>query len=132
VPSVDLQIPARAPFVGVVRLALASLARGAGLDEEKVDDLKIAVSEACATAVLLAEGSDPAPPIDVRWNDDGDRLTVEITDSAPRSDETADAGDSLSLSSRAVMSEALLRTLVHDYESTQTPEGTVTRLRIDR
>ena len=52
---VQLEIPPRSPYVGVVRLALSSLARAAGLDEEKVDDIKIAVSEACANAVLNNE-----------------------------------------------------------------------------
>jgi len=133
VPSVELEIPARSVYVGVVRLALASLARGAGLDEEKVDDLKIAVSEACATAVLLNEADEAPGPIGIRWNDNGATVQVEITDRGSRPVDPIDAGDSLSFSSRAMMSEALLRTLVDDYQSTADAEGgTTTLLTINR
>jgi len=133
VPSVELQIPALSPYVGVVRLALAALARGAGLDEEKVDDLKIAVSEACSRAVLAGEAEDPGSPVSVTWTDEADRIVIEIADRSGEPSEPTGSDNSLSFSSRAVMSEALLRSLVDGYESTTAPDGTrTTRLLINR
>jgi serine/threonine-protein kinase RsbW len=58
VATVKLEVPPRSAYVGVVRLALASLARTAGIDEESIEHLKIAVSEACANAVLAHDELD--------------------------------------------------------------------------
>ncbi|MGH2756481.1 MAG: ATP-binding protein [Actinomycetota bacterium] len=130
-PHIELQIPARSPYVGVVRLALAALARAAGLDEERVDDVKIAVSEACSRAVLANESGDPVGDVSVSWSDDGSLVVIEISDRAG-ANEATDADNSLSFSSRAVMSEALLRSLMDGYESASRPDGgTTTRLLIN-
>jgi serine/threonine-protein kinase RsbW len=133
VPAVELEIPARSPYVGVVRLALAALARAAGLDEERVDDLKIAVSEACSRAVLATEAGGSAGGVSISWSDDGARVVIEVSDRATTADDAPDTENSLSFSSRAVMSEALLRSLMDGYESTPRPDGgTTTRLLLDR
>lgn len=117
-PGVQIEIPPRPEYVGVVRLALASLARGTGFDEERVDELRIAVSEACTNAVMTAveAGSDSA--ICVGWEEQDDRVTIEIHGEldAPAS-AAGDTPVTLQLSSRAVMAEALLRTLADHYES---------------
>ncbi|HEX2196059.1 MAG TPA: ATP-binding protein, partial [Actinomycetota bacterium] len=56
-PLVRLEIPPQSAYVAIARLAITSLGRGAGLDEEKLDDLKIAISESCANAVLAVQES---------------------------------------------------------------------------
>jgi anti-sigma regulatory factor (Ser/Thr protein kinase) len=116
VALVELEIPARSAYVAVVRLALASLARAAGLDEEVVDDLKIAVGEACTNAVLSHEASGSEAPVTVTWSDDdGDRLIVEVGDRGPVYDPSAPAAhDGQGVSTRLVMSLALLRSLVDE------------------
>lgn len=48
VGSFELQIPALPAYVGTARAFAASLGRAAGIDQERVDDLVLAVSEACA------------------------------------------------------------------------------------
>jgi anti-sigma regulatory factor (Ser/Thr protein kinase) len=132
--SVDLQIPARSPYVGVVRLALSSLARTAGLDEEALDDLKIAVSEACANAVLASEEAGSEDPIVIRWTEEADRLTVDISDPATsHDDQSAVATDTGGFSTRLAMSGALLETLVDSCEIEPLPEGGIrTRLVVTR
>ena len=55
---VTLTIPSKAQYVGLCRLALAALATQDQLSEEVVADLKVAVSEACALFVPLAEEED--------------------------------------------------------------------------
>jgi len=49
--TVSLAFPADPAYVGTVRLFVATLARHAGLQEELTDDLRLAVSEACAEAM---------------------------------------------------------------------------------
>jgi anti-sigma regulatory factor (Ser/Thr protein kinase) len=57
---VELEIPARPEFVGIARMAVGALAGiRPGLAYERIDDLRIVVSEACTSAieVLDHEGS---------------------------------------------------------------------------
>src|SRR5690348_10680244 len=57
---VELEIPARPEFVGIARMAVGALAGiRPGLAYERIDDLRIVVSEACTSAieVLDREGS---------------------------------------------------------------------------
>ncbi|HWC15311.1 MAG TPA: ATP-binding protein [Actinomycetota bacterium] len=128
--EVSLEIPPKSPYVGVVRLALSSLARTAGLDEEKIDDLKIAVSEACANAVLNnAEASSPEP-VRVAWSEDAHAVRIEVGDRGPGVDPAAvDDVDTQGFSTRAVMSFALLKSLVDEchFES-RAGGGMTTRL----
>lgn len=47
-PRLTLTVPADAAYIGTIRFFASVIARHAGLDEEVADDLKLAVSEACA------------------------------------------------------------------------------------
>jgi len=44
-------VPGKPEYVGTVRLAISSLANHAGFDIEAVEDIKVAVSEACTNVV---------------------------------------------------------------------------------
>jgi serine/threonine-protein kinase RsbW len=116
VAEVAIEIPARVAYVAVVRLAITSLARTAALDEEFADDLKIAVGEACANAVLSHEAAATDAPVTVTWSDLGDRLVIEVGDRGVVYDPAASADvlDSQGFSTRFMMSLALLRSLVDE------------------
>jgi serine/threonine-protein kinase RsbW len=131
---VDLEIPAGSAYVAVVRLALASLARAAGFDEEIVEELKIALSEACTNAVLAHEEASSPEPVSVRWLEESDRLIVEVSDRGiGEPDSESDAFDSQGFSSRMVMSRVLLAALVDGCEFLPRPQGgTVTRFEVAR
>ena len=109
-----LEIPAKSVYVGVVRLAVASLARSEGLDEEQVEDLRMAVSEACANAVLANEVS--GDPVMMTWRADDGAVVVEISDrGGPVVDESGE--------DRLEMSVALLRSLVDECDFETGPDG---------
>jgi anti-sigma regulatory factor (Ser/Thr protein kinase) len=80
VATVEIEVPSRSAYVGVVRLALSALGRSAGLDEDVVDDLKIAVSEACANAVLHAYIGCERGRFDVEARRQDDLLHVHVRD----------------------------------------------------
>ncbi len=136
--TVELEIPSRSVYVAVVRLALASLARDAGLDEERVDDLRIAVSEACADALPVHLAEADTSQVCVRWTEHPDRLEIEVEGRSsllqgdgegvrPRRDLDDSAEDHASLSA------ALLRSLVDECTVVERSEGgTRTRLTIRR
>ena len=119
--------------MGVVRLAISTLARSAGLEEERVEDLKMAVSEACANAVLAHEDAHSSESVDVRWSDEDSAVVVEVTEHVPSATEIEANGDSLGLSARLAFSGALLESLVDECSiDRRGGDGTVTRLVVAR
>lgn len=132
-PLVSLEIPPRSPYVGVVRLTVAALARNIGLDEATVEDLRIAVSEACANAVLINEESGSEEAVVIDWLQEEGRLVVQVGDRGPGPAGDASAVDTDGFSSRLAMSVALLDSLVDEF-SYQPREGggTTARLVVNR
>jgi serine/threonine-protein kinase RsbW len=49
---VNLVIPAKTDFVGIARLAVSGIANRMGFSYDDIEDLKLAVSEACTNAVV--------------------------------------------------------------------------------
>jgi serine/threonine-protein kinase RsbW len=115
----------------VVRLAVSALARTSGFSEEQVEDLKIAVSEACANSVIAQEEAGSQEAVLVSYSDESERVVIEVEDRGrdDRTASTADEADSLGISSRLMMSVALLESLVDECEfRPRDGGGTVTRL----
>lgn len=71
-----LDVPARPDYLVTARLFVAAVARRAGCDEERVEDAKLAVSEACTDAIHRAS---PTPIAVVVASDDGG-VVVEVRD----------------------------------------------------
>jgi serine/threonine-protein kinase RsbW len=115
-PVVELAIPPRSVYVGVARLAVAALAREAGFDEERVDDLKTAVSEACTNAVLSSEEAGTDEAVIISWAEDTDRVVIEVSDRGSNYDATQVEGalDSQGFSLRLALSVSLLRSLLDE------------------
>lgn len=130
--GVELEIPPGSAYVGVARLALAALARKAGFDEEAVDDLRIAVSEACTNAVLSHEHAGTDQPIGIDWREEDARVIVEVHDRGAAFDPTSlDVSDTQGM--RLSMSIALLESLVDECDFSPRDEGGMsTRLVISR
>jgi anti-sigma regulatory factor (Ser/Thr protein kinase) len=76
---IELTIPAQSRYLVLPRLGLAGIAPVAGLDEETLADLKLAVTEACANAVRHAypEGEGD---VHVRMELEPGRLVVRVAD----------------------------------------------------
>jgi anti-sigma regulatory factor (Ser/Thr protein kinase) len=77
--SVRLTLPARPENVAIVRQALAGMADAIGVEPALGADMKIAVTEACANAVMHAYG-DGDGPLEVEMNTDATLLTVSVRD----------------------------------------------------
>ena len=81
---VRLELPALPAFVGVARSVVAAVAASVdGIDDDRLEDLRVAVSEACTNAVSShdADGSDGAGQVVVRCARTADRFEVVIEDS---------------------------------------------------
>lgn len=128
-----MSIPAGTAYVGIIRLAVASLARSAGFDEERVDDIRIAVSEACTNAVLAHEEAGTQDPITVAWEEAADRIVVQVQDRVGTpAGEGVSPRDSQGFSSRMVMSVALLEEMADELALEATAGGTTARLTFTR
>jgi serine/threonine-protein kinase RsbW len=81
--SLELSVPSRTEYIAVVRLVVASLVSARrSVAAERIDDLKLAVSEACTNAMeanLASAQADPRVVVSV-W-EGPERLEVCINDS---------------------------------------------------
>jgi serine/threonine-protein kinase RsbW len=84
VDEVELQLPPDTQHVGLARLIVVTAARRAGMDEERVEDLRIAVSEATTNAILAHQRERSEERVALRFgaSADGD-FQVTIADSGP-------------------------------------------------
>ncbi len=80
--EVVLEIPATSAMVSTARLVVACLAgTRRELSADRVDDLKLAVSEACSNAVeAYGAAHSGQERVSVSWAEDDDALTVRVTD----------------------------------------------------
>jgi serine/threonine-protein kinase RsbW len=77
---VALTIPAKAEYIVLSRLALSGLARARALEPALIADLKLALTEACSNVVRHAYKEQPAGEVEVRYELDEDKLSVEVVD----------------------------------------------------
>jgi serine/threonine-protein kinase RsbW len=82
--EVELRFPARAEHLALVRLVVSHLAQqgGAGLDLARMDDLRLAVSEACANAIEAYGRRGRAGDVVLRCSVVPGEVAVEIEDHA--------------------------------------------------
>jgi anti-sigma regulatory factor (Ser/Thr protein kinase) len=81
--TVRLAIPPEPRLLGTVRLVVGVVARKAGMGEEGIEDLKVAVSETCAVAVGDLSRAGRLDPIEIDLVEGPDRFGIEVRDRAP-------------------------------------------------
>jgi serine/threonine-protein kinase RsbW len=82
VPSSDvrLTLPARPENVAVIRHVLGAFAEALRLPPDLVEDMRLAVTEACTNVVRHAYHDGDPGPIDVVIRPNGDRLELIVSD----------------------------------------------------
>ena len=79
-----LAIPASAPFVGVARTVVVAVASTLpDVDDERLEDLRVAVSEACTNAVEAHQTAESDDRVLLRCLVSDDRVEVHIEDRGP-------------------------------------------------
>lgn len=91
-PYVSITLPAQAEYLDIVRLTLYSFATKAGFSYEEIEDMKVAVSEACNNAILHAYDENEPGMIDLRLENDGERLLITVKDHGQSFVYTEEAG----------------------------------------
>jgi anti-sigma regulatory factor (Ser/Thr protein kinase) len=79
--TVTLRLPPSAAHVRTARLIAAAVARRSGVAEELLDEVRLAVGEACARAVRQHERHGMPAAVMVEFTE-GDRFRVSVVDGA--------------------------------------------------
>ncbi len=133
-------------YVRTIRLVAAAVARRAGVPDELLDEVRLAIGEACTRAVAMHRRHGLGDLIDVAMSDGG-RFVVRVTDRGPAELASADPGETTGAimvqvaveTGRVAVDEdavtagvglALLTGLVHDLTVAAAPDGQGTEVRM--
>jgi serine/threonine-protein kinase RsbW len=127
--EVELTIPSRPEYVGVARLAILGVASRMRFSYDEVEDIRLAVGEACTRSIdRLNGGGGEEHTIGLRCLIDANRLTIEVrhplVKGEPREtppDMSVDAGP---------LADVLIRILMDEVETEERPEEGVYLLRM--
>ncbi|MRH43618.1 anti-sigma B factor RsbW [Aquibacillus halophilus] len=77
---IEIKVPAKPEYVGMVRLSTSGVANRMGFTYEEIEDLKVAISEAMTNAVTHAYGKEEDGEVTVGFGVYPDRLEVMVAD----------------------------------------------------
>jgi serine/threonine-protein kinase RsbW len=80
VGRVELRIPNRPEWVAVARLTISAIANRLPFSVEDIEDLKLAIAEACTTVIQAGGGEGT---IDIACETDATELRIRVRDSRP-------------------------------------------------
>ncbi|HEU4322262.1 MAG TPA: ATP-binding protein [Roseiflexaceae bacterium] len=133
--QVHVNIPSNPVFERVVRASASEIGQAVGLSPERIEDLKLAVSEAVNNAIDHGNQRQTAKLVEVTFALDHDKLEVRISDQG-------EGTDKVDFSRRVVEEQNLesgmlrgfglylISELVDDCEITSSQNGTVMTLRL--
>ncbi|HEY0827162.1 MAG TPA: anti-sigma B factor RsbW [Bacilli bacterium] len=78
--TIQLTIPANAEYLHIVRLTLYGIASKAGFSFEEIEDMKVAVAEACNNSILHAYPEQQAGSVEVSFELDEEGMCIRIKD----------------------------------------------------
>lgn len=102
--TVELRFSALPAHVRTARLVAAAVARQAGVDESVLDEVRLAVGEACSRAVGLHVRSGVSHPVRVKLIQQEKRFLIEVGDGVPTpatSHADSSGADALALAAEA-------------------------------
>jgi anti-sigma regulatory factor (Ser/Thr protein kinase) len=132
--TVELRFSALPEHVRTARLVAAAVARRSGVDEAVLDEVRLAVGEACSRAVGLHQSSGISAPVRVQLIEEEKQFSIEVGDEAPRTapgeapGAHGGADDSDAESEEDEMGLAVISGLVDDVEVTAGEHGGLIRM----
>lgn len=117
---VEVTIPPKPEFVSVARLTAATVAARQSFTYDEIEDLKIAVSEAC-TALLVAGTN--GTPLTLRFTLEADAFEVRIETGGPGVELAPPGVRAKQPLDEARLGVFLMQCLVDDVESHKSAEG---------
>jgi anti-sigma regulatory factor (Ser/Thr protein kinase) len=125
--TVELRFSALPEHVRTARLVAAAVARRAGVDEAVLDEVRLAVGEACTRAVGLHQTVGITAPVKVLLIEEEKQFSIEVGDEAPHAvpgDRDAGSGEEVDVETEEdEMGLAVISGLVDDVEVTAGEHG---------
>lgn len=78
---IELTLPARVEYIGVARLLVSGIASRIGFAYDEIEDIKLAVAEACTNAAQHAYSGEEQGQIRIQCKVLADRIVIVIADS---------------------------------------------------
>jgi serine/threonine-protein kinase RsbW len=131
--TVELSFTALPAHVRTARLVATAVARRSGVDESLLDEVRLAVGEACSRAVEGHQLYCPAEPVRLALTDLAGRFEVEVTDTcAPDARSPANAAGGRSpgpaVGVPAGLGIAVIEGLADEVQISETAAGTSIRM----
>ncbi|MFD0367204.1 ATP-binding protein [Streptomyces sp. NPDC059071] len=139
--TVELLFSAQPEHVRTARLVAAAVARRAGVDDAVLDEVRLAVGEACSRAVGLHRSNGVTTPVRVRLTEEEKTFSIEVGDEVPGAGvaaadavgvpgarEAAPAEDFDDAGGEDEMGLAVIRGLVDDVEVSAGEDGGTIRM----
>ena len=136
--TIVLQIPPRSDHLALVRRVVSTAATAGGeLPGRRIDDLSLAVSEACANAIDAQRAIDADAPVAIRIDLDDGAVVVTITDhaggfSVDDVDPLPSVEDPGRLRHERGLGLPLIRSLAETVRFEPTADGTAVRIEVHR
>ena len=123
--SVRLTIPAKPEYITLGRLTLTALAGVRRVSDETLQDLKLALTEACTNSVQHAYQDGRVGTVEILYELEPDRLAVEVADQGPGFEvaEDGDGGDGHGEPSESGLGIAIIRALADEVEIGRRDDG---------
>lgn len=90
--AIELHVPADVAYVGLARLVVTTAARQCGMEDGRIEDLKIAVSEATTGAIFARREAGRRSPVVLAFGPGDGAFEVMIQDTASGADAAALTG----------------------------------------
>lgn len=78
--TVEVNLPSKLGYERIAMDCSASFAKMAGFAQDRIEDLKTAVAEACLNAIMHGNAGHPDPRVQVTMNFKDDRFSVLVKD----------------------------------------------------
>ncbi len=78
--KIKFNIPGKPEYLQMIRMALGTLASNAGYDMEKVDDIKVAVEEACKLIACHGHEGGFSESYEIEVEKEENRLVIVVSD----------------------------------------------------
>lgn len=136
--EIVLEIPPRLDYLAVVRLVVATAAAlDPPLPESRLDDLRLAVTEACSNAIKAHRDDAADQPVIITCHLDDDRFRVDIHDRGPGFDPDAltrlpDPNDPNRLQHESGLGIPLIKALTDEVTFEPAGDGTIVSMTLKR
>src|ERR1700712_5086521 len=131
--TVEVSFTPLPAHVRTARLVAPAVARRSGGDEALLDEVRLAVGEACSRAVEAHRRHCPAEPVRIALTDSAGRFEVSVTDTgdssaAANGGGTGAAAEPAPLGAGPALGLAVIQGLADDVQISETAEGVTIRM----